>query len=60
MGLRAESKLYKHPGAKTLYLTIPSKLASDSQFPFKPGDVVSVNYYPHFEMIIIRKKEELK
>ena len=38
--LSGRSKIYKHPKADTLYLTIPSKMAMDSKFPFKAGDEV--------------------
>jgi len=38
--LSGKSKIYKHPKADTLYLTIPSKMAMDSKFPFKAGDEV--------------------
>lgn len=37
-----KSKIYKHPNAATLYLTIPADVVKDSTFPFKEGDVVSV------------------
>ena len=38
--LSGKSKIYKHLKADTLYLTIPSKMAMDSKFPFKAGDEV--------------------
>jgi len=38
----AESTVYKHQKAGTLYVSIPSKLATDSQFPFKAGDTVRI------------------
>ena len=38
--LSGKSKIYKHPKADTLYLTIPSKMAMDSKFPFKAGDKI--------------------
>ena len=38
--LSGKSKIYKHPKADTLYLTIPSKMAMDSKFPFRAGDDV--------------------
>lgn len=39
---KGRSKLYKHPKAATLYLTIPADVVKDSTFPFKKGDVVIV------------------
>lgn len=54
--LKAESKLYKHNKSKTMYLTIPMILTTDSTFSFKPGDHVLLEYFPEFEKLIIRKK----
>ncbi len=42
MSLEGESKLFKHTKAKTFYLTIPSRLADDSNFPFKEGELVHI------------------
>lgn len=42
MSLEAESKVFKHKKAETLYLTIPAKLANDSSFPFNSGDKVKL------------------
>jgi len=36
------SKVFKHPKAKTLYIIIPSHVASDSLCSIKEGDIVSV------------------
>ncbi len=43
MALEAKSTLIPHKKAKTLYLTIPSAIANDSAFPFKPGDEVTIS-----------------
>ena len=51
--LVGESKIYKHPNAETLYLTIPSKVVQDSTFVFKKGDKVSIRYDPEKKAIII-------
>ena len=40
--LNGESKLYSHGKARTLYLSIPAKVAADSTFPFKGGETVSI------------------
>ena len=40
MVMKVKSKIRDHPKAKTLYLTIPSELASNSNFPFEPNDRV--------------------
>lgn len=41
--LDGKSKVYKHAKAATLYLSIPSQMADDSQFPFKAGDRVALH-----------------
>lgn len=51
--LVGESKIYKHPNAETLYLTIPSRVVQDSTFIFKKGDRVSIRYDPEKKVIII-------
>ena len=43
MTLTGTSTLYQHPKAKTMYLTIPAGIASDSQFPWKPGDLLTLS-----------------
>jgi hypothetical protein len=42
MTLEAKTTLIPHKKAKTLYLTIPSAVANDSAFPFKPGEEVKI------------------
>lgn len=42
MALKASSRLIPHKKAKTLYLTIPSTIAGDSAFPFRPGNSVTI------------------
>lgn len=51
-----KSKLYKHPKAQTLYLTIPAGVVNDSTFPFKKGDVVHVRISDDFEGLEILKE----
>lgn len=62
--LLGQAKIYKHPKADTLYLTIPSKIAQDSAFIFKQGDTVRIRYDPKRKVLIIEplkeKKEPLK
>jgi hypothetical protein len=55
--LEALSKLYKHPKAATLYLTIPSRIAMDSTFVFKEGNQVSMKYDPETKTLIVSKKQ---
>lgn len=54
--LEAVSKLYQHPRAGTMYLTIPSKIACDSQFPFKAGMAVEFLLLPN--KLLIRRKQK--
>jgi len=56
--LVGEAKIYKHPKADTLYLTIPSKVVQDSTFIFKKGDRVKIRYDPEKKAIIVEPKEE--
>lgn len=42
MVLEGRTRLIPHKKAKTLYLTISASIASDSAFPFKPGEKVKI------------------
>ena len=55
--LEAISKLYKHPKAATLYLTIPSKITQDSTFIFKEGNQVSITYDPETKTLIVSRRQ---
>lgn len=57
--LVGETKIYKHPKAETLYLTIPSKVVQDSTFIFKKGDRVKIRYDPEKKAIIIEPKDKI-
>ena len=54
--LKGESTLYKNPNSNTLVLTIPSRIATDSQFPFKPGETVLVEFFKGYNNLMIKKK----
>jgi uncharacterized protein YuzE len=56
--LLGEAKIYKHPKADTLYLTIPSKVVQDSTFIFKKGDTVRIRYDPEKKVIIVEPINE--
>ena len=57
MVLKAKSKLYKHPKGNTMYLTFPSDITTDSQFPFnREGAKVTVTILK--DQIIITKGGE--
>lgn len=51
--LIGEAKIYKHPKADTLYLSIPSKVVQDSTFIFKKGDKVKIRYDPEKKVLIV-------
>jgi hypothetical protein len=40
--LNGESKIVVHGKARTQYFTVPAKVAGDSTYPFRGGEVVSV------------------
>lgn len=54
MALAGESTLFRN-GRGQMILTIPAKVASDSQFAFKAGDKVHVSYVPKPPMIMVWK-----
>lgn len=54
--LQGKSKLYQHPKAQTLYLSIPSKIVSDSQFSFKAGDRVKLKFDPDAQKLEVTKE----
>ncbi len=55
--LSTEATVYKHTKGNTLYVSIPSKLAQDSQFPIKEGDEVAIEWDPDQRAIVIRPKK---
>jgi len=54
--LEGKSKLYKHPRAATLYLTIPSDISKDSQFGWKAGDQMKLEYNPETDELVIKRE----
>ena len=55
--LIGQAKVFKHGKAKTLYVSIPSKVAQDSAFTIKEGDLVEVEYKRDLEAVVIKKKQ---
>lgn len=55
--LAALSKLYKHPKAATLYVTVPASIAKDSAFSWRAGERVSVTYDPKLDALLVKKRE---
>jgi bifunctional DNA-binding transcriptional regulator/antitoxin component of YhaV-PrlF toxin-antitoxin module len=60
MLLYGQSKVFKHGKAKTLYVTIPSKVAEDSAFTIKEGDTVEVKFDKELNAVVIRSKPTTK
>jgi hypothetical protein len=60
--LIGQAKVFKHGKAKTLYVSIPSKVAQDSAFTIKEGDIVEVKFDKDLGAVVIRPKshEHLK
>lgn len=58
--LIGQAKVFKHGKAKTLYVSIPSKVAQDSAFTIKEGDMVDVEYKKELDAVIIKKKPAKK
>ena len=60
MVLKAETKINVRGGKryKYFYIHLPSKLAADSQFPFKEGEHVIVEISGEEELLIKKKKGE--
>ncbi len=55
--LVGEVKVFKHPKASTLYLSIPAKMAQDSEFTIKDGDTVTLEFVKKDKTMVIRRKE---
>ena len=58
--LMGEAKIYKHPKADTLYVTIPSKVVQDSTFIIKKGDRVKIRWDPEKKALIVEPAPEKK
>ena len=60
MLLIGQSKVFKHGKAKTLYVSIPSKVAEDSAFTIKEGEMVEVKFDKELNAVVIRSKAASK
>jgi len=58
MMLVGQAKVFKHGKAKTLYVSIPAKVADDSQFTIKEGDLVEVRWDPEAKAVVIHAKKK--
>jgi len=54
MTLKLETRILKNPQAETQYITIPARITQDSQYPFKPNDLVELEIDPQEKRLIVR------
>lgn len=55
MVLKGKTRITKSRNSYTQYITIPSWIARDSQYPFKGNEEVEIHVDPN-GMILIKKK----
>ena len=59
MVLKVKSRVAKNPNANTQYIAIPSIMVMDSQYPFKPDDIVDLEILKKDkdkeEILVVRK-----
>ena len=60
MTLKVKSVIKQNKNSHTQYLTIPSLLAQDSQYPFKPDEEVEIVVEPKEKRLIVRRAKEVK
>jgi hypothetical protein len=56
MVLKEKSKIIQSVKSYTQYVTIPSAVVRDSQYPFKKNDRVEIEVDPMKKVIIIKKR----
>jgi len=54
MVITAKSKILKNPDANTQYITIPASMTLDSQYPFKPNELVDLEVDGENKILIVR------
>ena len=54
MVLKAKAKALQSPRSYTQYITIPSAMVRDSQYPFKPAQELELVIIPEKGILIIR------
>jgi hypothetical protein len=59
MVIKVKSRVAKNPHANTQYIAVPSSMVQDSQYPFKPDEIVELEIVKKEkdkeEMLVIRK-----
>lgn len=59
MGLKGTGKIVQSGHARTQYVAIPADIVSDSQYPFKSGDQVSISLDAKKKQLIVAFKEQV-
>jgi hypothetical protein len=54
MVLKERTRILQSTNAKTQYITVPSAMVSDSQYPFKANDEVEVEIVPGAKRLIVQ------
>ena len=57
MVLKTRIKLSQSKKAHTQYISIPSAVVQDSQYPFRDGGMLSLTIEPNEEMIILSRED---
>jgi hypothetical protein len=58
MGITAKSRVLKNPDANTHYVTIPSSMTTDSQYPFEANDTVDLEVDTKQKILIVKKSSK--
>ena len=59
MVLKTKIKISQSKKAWTQYITVPSAVVQDSQYPFKASDELHLEIEPNFGIMIISKKNDV-
>lgn len=54
MVLKVKTKILQSRNAKTQYITIPADMVTDSQYPFKAGELVEVEVVQGMKRLIVQ------
>ena len=54
MVLKVRAKVGGNPNSATQYITIPSDMVHDSQYPLNVGDTIDIEVVPALKQIVVR------
>lgn len=57
MALKGKAKIIQSPHAKTQYITVPSAVVRDSQYPFTEDEEVEIIVDPDRKLIVVAGKD---